>query len=219
MTFTEEQQKEHELVMKALCQGFHKKALPMVLKGGTALKLCYGLDRFSEDLDFDSIKPLNLEHSIEDVFVQLGKNQAQFRHPNITLTKKTDTVRRYRVTYGDSINLKIETSLRSTPDDKDIIELNGILTYKVSVLIKQKLSALQGRTTARDLHDVVFLYEHFYENFGDNQRATIIDLYNAQDSVLERFNPAYSEDAILTTTHLLSDLMQLIELVEFRQSQ
>jgi len=53
MTYTEEQQKEHELVMKALCQGFRKKSLPMVLKGGTALKLCYGLDRFSEDLDFD----------------------------------------------------------------------------------------------------------------------------------------------------------------------
>ena len=205
--------------MKALCQGFHKKALPMVLKGGTALKLCYGLDRFSEDLDFDSIKPLNLEHSIEDIFIQLGKNQAKFRHPNITLTKKTNTVRRYRVTYGDSVNLKIETSLRSTPDDKDIIERNGILTYKVSVLIKQKLSALQGRTTARDLHDVVFLYEYFYDDFGGSEKATIIDLYNAQDAVLERFNPAYSEDSILTTTDLLADLMKLIELVDSHQSQ
>lgn len=214
MTFTEEQQIEHEQVMKALCQGFHKKTLPMVLKGGTALKLCYGLDRFSEELHFDSIKPLNLEHAIADIFTQLGKSQAKFRHPKITLTKKTDTVRRYRVTYGDSINLKIETSLRSTPDDEDIIELKGILTYKVSVLIKQKLGALLGRTTARDLHDVVFLYEHFYEDFGDTQKATIIDLYTAQDSVLERFSPAYSEDSILTTTDLLADLMKLIELVE-----
>jgi predicted nucleotidyltransferase component of viral defense system len=214
MTYTEEQQIDHELVMKALCQGFHKKSLPMVLKGGAALKLCYGLDRFSEDLDFDSIKPLNLVHSIEDIFTQLGKNRAKFRHPNITLTKKTDTVRRYRVTYGDNINLKIETSLRGTPDDKDITELNGILTYKISVLIKQKLCALQGRTTARDLHDVVFLYDNFYDDFGDIQKATITDLYNAQDSVLERFNPAYSEDSVLTTADLLTDLMNLIELVE-----
>ena len=217
MTYTEEQQKEHELIMKTLCQGFHKKALPMVLKGGTALKLCYGLGRFSEALDFDSIKPLNLEHSIEDIFIQLGKSRARLRNPKITLTKKTDTVRRYRVTYGDNINLKIETSLRGTPDDKDITELNGILTYKISVLIKQKLCALQGRTTARDLHDVVFLYENFYSDFGDIQKATIIDLYNAQDSVLERFNPAYSEDSVLTTTDLLTDLMNLIELVESHQ--
>ncbi|RLA51940.1 MAG: hypothetical protein DRQ98_10895 [Gammaproteobacteria bacterium] len=214
MTYTEEQQKEHELVMNALCQGFHKKALPMVLKGGTALKLCYGLDRFSEDLDFDSMKPLNLEHSIEEIFGRLGKGQPKFRKPVISLTKKTDTVRRYRIIYGDSINLKIETSLRGTPDDKDIIELNGILTYKVFVLIKQKLRALQGRTTARDFHDVVFLYGNFYDEFGDNQKATIMDLYNNQDSVLSRFNSAYSEDSVLTTTDLLTDLMNLIDLVE-----
>lgn len=202
--------------MKSLCQGFHKKALPMVLKGGTALKLCYGLDRFSEYLDFDSIKPLNLEHSIEEVFRQLGKSEPAFRHPTITLTKKTDTVRRYRVVYGDSISLKIETSLRGTPDDNDITELNGILTYKVAVLIEQKLRALQGRTTARDFHDVSFLYEHFYNDFGDEQKAVIEDLYNNQDSVLNRFNAAYSEDSILTTSDLLADLMKLIDLLESR---
>jgi predicted nucleotidyltransferase component of viral defense system len=39
---------------------------PMVLKGGTALLLCYGLDRFSEDLDFDAPKKLNLESRLED---------------------------------------------------------------------------------------------------------------------------------------------------------
>ncbi len=33
---------------------------PLILKGGTALLLVHGLDRFSEDLDFDSNKPINL---------------------------------------------------------------------------------------------------------------------------------------------------------------
>ncbi len=33
---------------------------PMVLKGGTALYLGYGLNRFSEDLDFDCHKKINL---------------------------------------------------------------------------------------------------------------------------------------------------------------
>lgn len=186
----------------------------MVLKGGTALKLCYGLDRFSEDLHFDSVKPLNLEHSIEDVFSQLGKGQPKFRHPVITRTKKTATVRRYRIVYGDSINLKIETSLRTTPEDNELIELNEILTYRISILIKQKLRALQDRTTARDLHDVIFLYGAFYDDFNDDQKMMIADLYNTQDTVLGRFNPAYSEDSVLTTTDLLSDLIKLIELVE-----
>ncbi len=214
MKYSEKQQIEHEMVMKTICQSFQKKALPMILKGGTALKLCYGLDRFSEDLDFDSVKQLNLEHSINEIFTHIGKNQSKFRNPDITLTKKTDTVRRYRVVYADNINLKIETSLRGTPDDNDITELHGILTYKISVLIKQKLSALQGRTTARDLHDIIYLYRAYYNGFNDEQKMTIIDLYNTQSTVLDRFNSAYDEDSVLTTKDLLLDLMNLVELVE-----
>lgn len=36
----------------------------LVLKGGAALYLGYGLTRFSEDLDFDSSKRLNLLNKI-----------------------------------------------------------------------------------------------------------------------------------------------------------
>ncbi len=202
--------------MLAICHSLHKNKQPMVLKGGTALRFCYGLDRFSEDLDFDSAKPLNLERTISKIFSHLGKNCKSLRNIKITLTKKTDTVRRYRVEYGDDINLKIETSLRGTPDDSDLAVVNGIITYKVSVLIAQKLSALRGRTTARDLHDVIYLYENYYDDFTDEQRATVIDLYNSQSEVLARFNAAYLEDTILDTEDLLSDLMKLIELVDSR---
>jgi len=219
MKYTKEQQKDHEIVMQAICESFLKKKLPMVLKGGTALKLCYDLDRFSEDLDFDSTKPLRLESPIEEVFKQLGKGQPKFRLPKISLIKETKTVRRYRVTYADNINLKIETSLRGTPDDKDITEINGILTYKISSLIKQKLSALQGRTTARDLHDIIYLYATYYDDFGDEEKAAIQDLYDTQSTILDRFNPAYSEDTILSTSDLLGDLMKLIELVESRSTE
>ena len=59
------------------------------------------------------------------------------------------------------MNLKLETSLRGTPNDNDLVEINGILTYRIGKLIQQKLSALTGRTSARDLHDVIYLYEHF----------------------------------------------------------
>ena len=41
---------------------------PLVLKGGTALYLGYGLTRFSEDLDFDSSKRLNLLNKIKEAF-------------------------------------------------------------------------------------------------------------------------------------------------------
>lgn len=129
MTLTDAQQAEHIEVMSAICHNFHKKELPMVLKGGTALRLCYNLDRFSEDLDFDCAKALNLESTIKDIFAQLGKSKSQLRNSVIDVTKDTKTVRRYRITYSDGISLKLETSLRGTPDDNHLTEINGILTY------------------------------------------------------------------------------------------
>lgn len=53
----------HIVVMKAIAMAVADT--PMVLKGGTALLLVYGLDRFSEDLDFDSNKAINLENRIQ----------------------------------------------------------------------------------------------------------------------------------------------------------
>lgn len=216
MIFNKEQQQDHERVMRAICESFLKNHQPMVLKGGTALRFCYNLDRFSEDLDFDSAKPLNLEHSIRNVFISLGKGESKFRNPDIELIKNTHTVRRYRVRYADAVRLKIETSLRGTPDDSDLIIRNGILTYKIRVLISQKMSALQNRTAARDFHDVVFLYERYFDDFDDDHSAVVADLNSNQSEVLSRFNTPYSEDSVLDTADLISDLYKLKGLVDSR---
>ena len=141
---------------------------------------------------------------------------AHLRNPDITIKKDTDTVKRYRVIYAEDVNLKIETSLRGTPNDDDIIEIDGILTYKISKLIQQKLGALNGRTAARDLHDVIYLYENYLDDFGEQELEEIALLYNNQSSILEEYNAAYSEDTILSISNLLEDLSKLIDLYEAR---
>ena len=218
MSLTDAQQAEHLVVMNEICHSFNRKGLPMVLKGGTALKLCYGLDRFSENLDFDCAKSLNLDSSIQAAFAQLGKTKQHLRNPKISVTKDTQTVKRYRITYADDINLKLETSLRGTPNDDDLIQLNGILTYKIEKLIQQKLRALNGRTAARDLHDVIYLYENFFDSFGKDELGEIEALYKNQSSVIDEYNAAYGEDTILSTTDLLKDLGKLIDLYEVRNT-
>lgn len=49
-----ERDKHHEKLMVSILKNLTDT--PLVLKGGTALYLGYGLNRFSEDLDFDSSK-------------------------------------------------------------------------------------------------------------------------------------------------------------------
>ena len=218
MSLTDAQQADHLEVMTEICHSFNRNGLPMVLKGGTALKLCYGLDRFSEDLDFDCAKSLNLDSSIQAVFAQLGKTRQHLRNPDVSVTKDTQTVKRYRIIYADDINLKLETSLRGTPNDDDLVQLNGILTYKIEKLIQQKLRALNGRTAARDLHDVIYLYENFFDSFGKDELGEIEALYRNQSSVIDEYNSAYGEDTILSTTNLLEDLGKLIDLYEVRNA-
>ena len=218
MSLTDAQQAEHLEVMSKICHFFSRKGMPMVLKGGTALKLCYGLDCFSEDLNFDCAKSLNLESSIRAVFAQLGKTKQYLRNPDISVIKDTQTVKRYRIIYADDINLKLETSLRGTPNDEDLVELNGILTYKIEKLIQQKLRALNGRTAARDLHDVIYLYNNFFDSFGKEELDEIEALYRNQSSVIDEYNSAYGEDTILSTTDLLEDLGKLIDLYQARNT-
>ncbi|WP_245395003.1 nucleotidyl transferase AbiEii/AbiGii toxin family protein, partial [methanotrophic endosymbiont of Bathymodiolus puteoserpentis (Logatchev)] len=59
-----EDQKTHVKFMSEIAKS--TLDTPTVLKGGTALLLAYDLDRFSEDLDFDSTKAFNLEKRIND---------------------------------------------------------------------------------------------------------------------------------------------------------
>jgi predicted nucleotidyltransferase component of viral defense system len=78
---------------------------PYVLKGGTALMFGYDLDRFSEDLDFDSTKKLNLETKIYESLPH------GFKITQITKPKDTNTVQRYKVSYttpNGTRRLKIE---------------------------------------------------------------------------------------------------------------
>jgi len=55
--------------------------------------------------------------------------------------------------------------MRGMLNDNEIIIVNGILTYKIDMLIKQKLAALQGRTAVRDFHDIIFLLDYYFDTF------------------------------------------------------
>jgi predicted nucleotidyltransferase component of viral defense system len=148
------QEAVHQTVMREIC---HSVAdTPMVLKGGTALLLCYGLDRPSEDLDFDSPKKMGLERRIE------GALERRFRIDELKTLKDTDTVQRLRLNYTDEQSgirgrLKIETSFRLPPDPKHVVIEKGIRVYNLRQLFMQKTVAFYGRTAARDAYDLSFM--------------------------------------------------------------
>lgn len=167
-----------------------KKLLPMfgdrfILKGGTALILYYGIDRFSEDIDLDVINgSMNI--------TKLLKNPG-YDTWNVTVKKDTDTVFRIMIYYGAESHLgnyplKIEVSSRNKKDIqlglREFESINGVNVYTLNELIEQKISALGKRDKIRDFFDIAMLMEKYPEKFSIEQLKSIktsIDYSNLED--------------------------------------
>lgn len=202
----------HVQIMRAVARSFHD--IPMVLKGGTALLLCYGLDRFSEDLDFDAPKKFNIRARVEKVLEQTTKAHS------VRVVKDTETVQRLKVHYTGAVSdrlLKIETSFRTPPGPDHVIVIDGIRTYRVDALIEQKIHALENRTAARDLYDIAFLSRHHAEHFSANGLDKLVKLMTNVDAIEERFQQAFEDDEILDASDLLDILVQLAEFVHHKR--
>lgn len=200
-------EKDHLLLMTNIVKALADT--PYVLKGGTALMFGYNLNRFSEDLDFDSTKKLNLETKIHESL------PTGFEIIEITKPKNTDTVQRYKVHYrtpnGDR-RLKIETSYRKKEIDKSTYsQRNGMQIYNIDFLLDNKLLAAHDgakiRTTARDLYDIDFIVNNFPKLINGNFIKRLNEFIIDEDALYDRFEDAYNEDLLVNINVELDDLI------------
>jgi predicted nucleotidyltransferase component of viral defense system len=192
-------EKDHKLLMRNIVQSL--AGTPYVLKGGTALMFGYDLDRFSEDLDFDSVKKLNLETKIKENL------PSGFEIVEITKPKDTNTVQRYKVTYitpNGKRRLKIETSYRKKDISKaDYSLIDTMQIYNIDFLLDNKLKATHDgdtpRTTARDLYDIYFIVNNFIEIITPSFILRLKEFVSDEDALFERFEDAYNEDLLVNS--------------------
>ena len=192
-------EKDHKLLMRNIVQSLADT--PYVLKGGTALMFGYDLDRFSEDLDFDSVKKLNLETKIKENL------PPGFEIVEITKPKDTNTVQRYKVTYitpNGKRRLKIETSYRKKDISKEDYSLiDTMQIYNIDFLLDNKLKAAHDgdapRTTARDLYDIQFIVNSFENILTSDFMGRLKEFVSDEDALFERFEDAYNEDLLVNT--------------------
>lgn len=197
-----EKQKSNQLILTERDE-YHKSLMvnilknfsdtPLVLKGGTALFLGYGLTRFSEDLDFDSAKKLNLLNRMT------SSTPYNMVIDGVYLKKDTDTVSRYIVSYhvrstDEKGRLKIEISYRTPVTEEDVIVKDGIRFSSVRRIIDNKLNAAYDgsdiRAKGRDLFDLHFL-AHQYPDYFDLDLARRLQGFTQNPDKLVSL---YSED-------------------------
>ncbi len=188
-------QHQHLAFMRAIVQGVADT--PMTLKGGTGLLLGHGLDRFSEDLDFDSTVPINLEARL-----QKAAEAAGIEVTNVRVKKDTGTVKRYMVSYvgpNGPGTLKIETSLRSAAiDPQSVVVREGMRVYGVDTLIDQKLTAAESRSKVRDLYDLEFLARSHRDRFTAVRSVRLSTIAGNPDNLVGRYASDHQADALLS---------------------
>lgn len=195
--------KEHSYVIKQFLLALNKSTDKFVLKGGTALKTCYGLDRFSEDIDLDGMRGSRIAPFL--------KTFCEARGYGYRLRKDTDTVERYFLDYGSQEHsLKIEVSYREQQrNPKNITNVNGIAVYTVDRLAKMKAAAYGARDKIRDLYDIVFICKEKFSDLSEGTKEILSDAIGAKG--LEQFDylVATQKDPLIDKEKLAFDFLEV----------
>lgn len=194
----------HKISIEKFLYYLNKTTNGFILKGGTALMMCYNLDRFSEDIDLDA-RAGNIGN-IVDSFCEI--NNFSYR-----VAKDTATVKRYMINYGNiSKPLKIEVSYRKRNiPNEEIALINGINVYNIDTLCLMKTNAYIGRDKIRDLYDVAFICNNYYENLSS---IVLSNLQNALEyKGLEHFDYIVNQqnDELIDNEKLTIDFLSMFE--------
>lgn len=201
----EKWQYEHGRIISSFLQDLNQQTDAFILKGGTSLKQCYGLDRFSEDIDLDGSKGKNI---IDYVNSFCEKNGFSYR-----VGKDTETVKRCFINYGNEGRpLKVEVSYRKRSiDSEDINVINNIHVYNVDRIAQMKANAYAARDKIRDLYDLSFICKNYFDELTRQTINTISDAI--ENKGLEQFDYLVStqKDPLIDTDKLASDFLEMNE--------
>jgi predicted nucleotidyltransferase component of viral defense system len=159
-------QKQHRAAIVSFLKYLNSQTADYILKGGTALLVCYGLDRFSEDVDLDGMST-----NIGSIVSEYCDKRGYF----FRTVKDTDTVKRYMVNYGDAKKpLKIEVSFRKKDiSENEYTNIKGITVYTIESLCVMKANAYSARDRIRDLYDLTFICKTWWGEISDTAKIFV----------------------------------------------
>ncbi len=150
----------------------------LVFTGGTMLRLCYGLDRYSRDLDFWMLKKvdyhiffekikqiLSIEYRIKDTQNKYFSMVFEFASTKYPSAIKIE-IRK------ESKKVKVEKNIAYTPNANIQVLLN---TVSLEDMMSAKISAFLERSEIRDIYDIEFMLKKGVKPQIDKNRALLIE--------------------------------------------
>ena len=195
---------EHRQIIALFLDYLNTRSRDFILKGGTALHLCYKLDRFSEDIDLDG-KEKGLPVLVNEFCQNSGYTSR--------LAKDTETAERCFVNYGNiSKPLKIEVSYRRKDiPDEEVKRINGILVYDIESICLMKCAAYAGRDKIRDLYDLTFICNNYFDRLSEQTRAVMRNTVEYKG--IEQFDYVIREqtDELIDNKKLSDDFLDMYD--------
>ncbi len=132
----------------------------LVFGGGTMLRLCYGLDRYSVDLDFWVVKKINLDKLFSDLKTYMGQfytltDSANKFHTILLELKSPNYPRALKIEIRKEIKkIKTESAIAYSPGANIQVLLKVVA---LSEMMKAKIESFLNRKEIRDVYDIEFL--------------------------------------------------------------
>ena len=186
-----------------------KYAPQLTFIGGTCLRHVYGIDRFSEDLDFDckQLTQVDFMAMTDDVITHLQRNgiNAVVRdkdNPRLTAFRRNIYFSELLFDLNlsghrdERLLVKIEAQDQGIDYMPQVVTINKLgFTFLLrcapaDIICSMKVAALLGRGKGRDFYDLVFLSSITHPNFNFlRERCSIAngaELKSALEDVLSR---------------------------------
>ena len=157
-------EKKRKEVIRELLTFVSASSDSFVVKGGAALEICYGSDRPTEDVNIDLVTTAS---NFDMLLSSYCKNKGYtFTSENFPLTQ------RYNMSYEDgSIMIEISNRRAHSFDRDFFIKLNGIWTYKISMLLSYAVLAYISKQRDHDLYDIMFICNNYWDSIDNRAKA------------------------------------------------
>ena len=204
----------HNRLIQTIVKGLSDK--PVVLKGGTALMLAYGLDRYSEDIDYDSNTRIDLVNELDSIM------QGTRMIYEIISKKHTETTSRAFINYeiGKIRNGKLKVEIKNNrPLRFEYVNMKpGFWVYSIDKICEHKLNATVVRIKSRDFYDLGFIARQFKSELSDANLARL-QLLARNKKLHKLYREQWSEDDFVKIKSFQATVTSLESVDRYRRDR
>ena len=149
---------------------YNKVSKELIFKGGTALSRCYGLNRFSEDLDFtvatdsdfisivsDGLRDFGIRYKIKEGSSPKPSRKYKIKIEGPLFKGTEQSICSITIDFSLREKVLLEPNIVTIGYHMDIIPTFDVYVMKEEEILAEKIRAMMTRASARDLYDAVFL--------------------------------------------------------------